>query len=138
MIFALACCVQVQAQESDDPGEAFVDGKLIWSQTKTSAEDPIYQNFKNRKAMAGKGYAVNKLVQVVSVGAWVEDLNDLTDEDLDNYATFPSIVGAGIGATPIVSVRDINNYYDKGTKAGFCVVASSGENNRIPEQDTRL
>ena len=128
MIFALACCVQVQAQESDDPGEAFVDGKLIWSQTKTSDEDPIYQNFKNRKAMAGKGYAVNKLVQVVSVGAWVEDLNDLTDEDLDNYATFPSIVGAGIGATPIVSVRDINNYYDKGTKAGFCVVVSSGEN----------
>ena len=128
MIFALACCVQVQAQEAGDPGEAFVDGKLIWSQTKTSAEDPIYQNFKNRKAMAGKGYAVNKLVQVVSVGAWVEDLNDLTDEDLDNYATFPSIVGAGIGATPIVSVRDINNYYDKGTKAGFCVVVSSGEN----------
>ena len=108
MIFALACCV--------------------WSQTKTSDENPIYQNFKNRKAMAGKGYAVNKLVQVVDVGSWVEDLNNLTDEDLDNYTTFPSIVDAGIGATPIISVRDINNYYDKGTKAGFCVVASSGEN----------
>ncbi len=128
MIFALACCVHVQAQEDGDPGEAFVDGKLIWSQTKTSDENPIYQNFKNRKAMAGKGYAVNKLVQVVDVGSWVEDLNNLTDEDLDNYTTFPSIVDAGIGATPIISVRDINNYYDKGTKAGFCVVASSGEN----------
>ena len=40
MIFALACCVQVQAQEAGDPGEAFVDGKLIWSQTKTAAADP--------------------------------------------------------------------------------------------------
>lgn len=128
MIFALACCVQVQAQD-EEPGKPLVEGKEVWSQTREDDIDgTVYKKFDNRKAMAGKGYTVNKLIQVVSVGSWINDLNNLTDEDLDNYATFPSIVGAGIGATPIVSVRDINNYYDKGTKAGFCVVVSSGEN----------
>ena len=110
MIFSLACCVQVQAQD-EEPGKPLVEGKEVWSQTREGdIYGTVYKKFDNRKAMAGKGYTVNKLVQVVKVGSWVEDLNDLTDEDLDNYATFPSIVGAGIGAMPIVSVRDINNY----------------------------
>ena len=104
MIFALACCVQVQAQD-EEPGKPLVEGKEVWSQTREGDIDgTVYKKFDNRKAMAGKGYTVNKLIQVVSVGSWINDLNNLTDEDLDNYTTFPRIVGAGVTANPIVSV----------------------------------
>lgn len=128
MIFALACCVQVQAQD-EEPGKPLVEGKEVWSQTREGDIDgTVYKKFDNRKAMAGKGYTVNKLIQVVSVGSWINDLNNLTDEDLDNYTTFPRIVGAGVTANPIVSVRSTEHYFDAGTEAGFCIVASSGDN----------
>ena len=48
------------------------------------------------------------------------------DEDFNNESTYPKVVGVGIAASPIVSVRDMSAYYGPGVKAGFCVVASSG------------
>lgn len=129
MILALACCLQAEAQDSDADTKPLVEGKEVWSQTKS--EDiggTVYTKFDNRQAFAGKGYTVNKLIQVVGVGSWIKDLNNLTDENLDNYATFPRIVGAGVTANPIVSVRSTEHYFDEGTEAGFCMVASSGDN----------
>lgn len=130
MILALACCLQVKAQDSDAGTKPLVDGKAVWSQTHGDGEidGTVYTKFDNRQAFAGKGYTVNKLIQVVDVGSWIKDLNNLTDENLDNYATFPRIVGAGVTANPIVSVRSTEHYFDKGTEAGFCMVASSGDN----------
>lgn len=129
MILALVCCLQVKAQDSDAGTKPLVDGKAVWSQTHDGEIDgTVYTKFDNRQAFAGKGYTVNKLIQVVDVGSWIKDLNNLTDENLDNYATFPRIVGAGVTANPIVSVRSTEHYFDKGTEAGFCMVASSGDN----------
>lgn len=131
MILALACCLQAEAQDSDAGTKPLVKGKVVWSQTHDGEIDgtgTVYTKFDNRQAFAGKGYTVNKLIKVVSVGSWIKDLNNLTDENLDNYATFPSIVGAGVTANPIVSVRSTEHYFDKGTEAGFCMVASSGDN----------
>ena len=129
MILALACCLQAEAQDSDAGTKPLVKGKEVWSQTQSGVIDgTVYTKFDNRQAFAGKGYTVNKLIKVVSVGSWIKDLNNLTDENLDNYATFPSIVGAGVTANPIVSVRSTEHYFDAGTEAGFCMVASSGDN----------
>lgn len=129
MILALACCLQAEAQDSDADTKPLVKGKEVWSQTRSGVIDgTLYTKFDNRQAFAGKGYTVNKLIKVVSVGSWIKDLNNLTDENLDNYATFPSIVGAGVTANPIVSVRSTEHYFDRDTEAGFCMVASSGDN----------
>lgn len=50
----------------------------------------------------------------------------LTDDSLDNYAQVNSVVRAGVTVDPIVSVRDMDNYYSKGTVAGYTIVAGSG------------
>ena len=129
MILALACCLQAEAQDSDAGTKPLVKGKEVWSQTQSGVIDgTVYTKFDNRQAFAGKGYTVNKLIQVVDVGSWIKDLNNLTDENLDNYAAFPRIVGAGVTTNPIVSVRSTEHYFDEGTEAGFCMVASSGDN----------
>ena len=80
----------------------------------------------NRRALVGRGCLVNKLVNEVGIGTWIDDLNNLTDEDISNYVNFPKVVGVGLTVNPIVSVRDQNNYYAAGMEAGFCLVASSG------------
>ena len=93
MILALACCLQAEAQDSDAGTKPLVDGKVVWSQTQSgNISGTVYTKFDNRQAFAGKGYTVNKLIQVVGVGTLISDLNNLTDENLDNYATFPRIV----------------------------------------------
>lgn len=81
----------------------------------------------NRRALTGRHCTVNKLINVVGVGSWNENMSNLTNDDLGDYATFPSIVGAGVTVDPIVSIRDMKNYYSKGTQAGYCIVASSGD-----------
>lgn len=94
--------------------------------------DPIYGNLKfrkmsNRRALAGDHCMVNKLITEVGVGNWSKNIGNLTDEDLDNYAEFNKVIGVGVTVNPFVSVRDCENYYAAGSKAGFCVVASSGD-----------
>lgn len=93
--------------------------------------DPQYGNMtfrelRNRRALTGESCTVNKLIGVVGVGSWTKNLGALTDEDLDNYAEIKSVVKAGVTVNPIVSVRDMDNYYSKGTVAGYAVVAGSG------------
>lgn len=80
----------------------------------------------NRRALVGENCTVNKLITVVGVGSWNADLNNLTDEDLNNYAQFNRVVSAGVTVDPVVAIRDMENYYAAGTRAGFCVTASSG------------
>lgn len=80
----------------------------------------------NRKALVGDHCVINKLVTEVGVGSWAKDLGNMLDEDLNNFAQFNKVVGAAVTVNPIVSVRDMENYYAAGTKAGFCIVASSG------------
>lgn len=93
--------------------------------------DPKYGNMtfrelRNRRALTGESCTVNKLIGVVGVGSWAKDMGALTDDSLDNYAQVNSVVRAGVTVDPIVSVKDMDNYYSKGTVAGFTIVAGSG------------
>lgn len=93
--------------------------------------DPKYGNMtfrrlRNRRALTGEECTVNKLIGVVGVGSWAKDLGALTDEDLDNYAQVNAVVKAGVTVDPMVSVKDMQNYYTKGTVAGYAIVAGSG------------
>lgn len=82
---------------------------------------------RRERALAGDGCTVNKVINVVGVASAATGLQNLIDEDLTNEAVFGKGIGAEVTAGPLVSVRDANHYYSKGTTAGFCVVASSGE-----------
>lgn len=93
--------------------------------------DPKYGNMtfrelRNRRALTGESCTINKLIGVVGVGSWAKDLGALTDDSLDNNAQVNSVVRAGVTVDPIVSVRDMDNYYSKGTVAGYTIVAGSG------------
>ena len=118
----LLACPAVPAQAQDEGGSLTDDRRPIYQQTDPDA--PFYMA--NRRALVGTSCVVNRVVSAVSVGTWVDGLNNLTDEDLENYATFPEIVGASVGADPFISVRDVEHVYKGGTQAGFCMVASSG------------
>lgn len=85
-----------------------------------------FRELRNRRALTGESCTINKLIGVVGVGSWTKNLGALTDDSLDNYAEIKSIVKAGVTVNPIVSVRDMDNYYSKGTVAGYAVVAGSG------------
>ena len=138
MMLALTFSVQLYAQDNNEgeenEGKPLTVGKEIWTQdaskdgTQTADGNNSYHYFDNRQAMAGKGYSVNKMVMFVSVGGFFENLDNLTDEDLDNYTSRTDVVGASIAAGPVVSVRSSEHYFDAGTEAGFCMVASSGDN----------
>lgn len=94
-------------------------------------DDPKYGNMtfcelRNRRALTGESCTINKLIGVVGVGSWTKNMGALTDDSLDNYAQVNSVVRAGVTVDPIVSVKDMDNYYSKGTVAGFTIVAGSG------------
>ena len=61
-------------------------------------------------------------VQVVSGTA---NLQNLCNEDLNDYATIPALVGATVVANPIISIKDNQHYYAGGTEAGFVICAKS-------------
>ena len=85
-----------------------------------------FRRLRNRRALTGESCTLNKLISVVGVGSWAKDMGALTDEDLDNYAQINSIVKAGVTVDPMVSIKDMDNYYSKGTVAGYAIVAGSG------------
>ena len=52
------------------------EGKPIWHQD--AGEDPNYY-LSNRRALVGRHCMVNKLINVVGVGSWINNLNNLVD-----------------------------------------------------------
>lgn len=109
----------------DLPSEKEHDGYVKFE------DNPKYGNLtfrrlRNRRALTGESCTLNKLIGVVGVGSWAKNLGALTDEDLDNSAPVNAIVKAGVTVDPIVSVKDMDNYYSKGTVAGYAIVAGSG------------
>lgn len=77
-------------------------------------------------ALVGPHCMVNRVFNTVSVGTMTHNLDNLTDEDLSNAASFPSLVNVGVAYSPLVSVRDMSRRYAAGTTAGYRVVYSSG------------
>ena len=88
--------------------------------------DPSATNYlKNRRALVGPGCTVNSVGAGVSVASGLKDLQNLCNDDLDDYATIPALVGATVVASPIISVKDNLHYYAGGTEAGFVICAKS-------------
>ena len=68
---------------------------------------------------------INSLFDGVKVLSGTKDLKNLCNDDLDDYATIPALVGATVVASPIISVKDNQHYYAGGTEAGFVICAKS-------------
>lgn len=91
--------------------------KLVYQDTDPSA--PNY--LKNRRALVGPGCTVNSVGAGVDVLSGLKDLQNLCNNDLDDYAEFPSVAEAVVAGSPIVSIIDKKNYYAAGTEAGFTI-----------------
>ena len=88
--------------------------------------DPSATNYlKNRRALVGPGCTVNSVGAGVSVASGLKDLQNLCNDNLDDYASFPGLVDATVGASPVVSIKDNKHYYAKGTEAGFTICTNS-------------
>ena len=105
---------------------ATIDGggkieKKVWQDS-----DPNNENyFKNRRALVGPGCTINSIGDGVKVVSGTANLQYLCNDDLDDYATIPALVGATVVANPIISIKDNQHYYAGGTEAGFVICAKS-------------
>lgn len=95
--------------------------KKVWQDS-----DPNKENyFNNRRALVGPGCTINSIGDGVQVVSGTANLQNICNDDLDDYATIPALVGATVVASPIISVKDNQHYYAGGTEAGFVICAKS-------------
>lgn len=105
---------------------ATIDGggkieKKVWQDS-----DPNKENyFNNRRALVGPGCTINSIGDGVQVVSGTANLQNLCNDDMDDYATIPALVGATVVASPIISIKDNQHYYAGGTEAGFVICAKS-------------
>ena len=81
--------------------------------------------FNNRRALVGPGCTINSIGDGVEVVSGTANLQNICNDDLDDYATIPALVGATVVASPIISVKDNQHCYAGGTEAGFVICAKS-------------
>lgn len=126
----LKMCVIAAALLLASPAVA-VNSNGRGTKVKTVYQDtePTKENyFNNRRALVGPGCTVNSVGDGVKVASGLKDLQNLCNDNLDDYATFPALVDATVGASPVVSIKDNKHYYAKGTEAGFTICTSSNAN----------
>ena len=105
---------------------ATIDGggkieKKVWQDSYPNKEN----YFNNRRALVGPGCTINSIGDGVKVVSGTANLQYLCNDDLDDYATIPALVGATVVADPIISIKDNQHYYAGGTEAGFVICAKS-------------
>lgn len=94
--------------------------KKVWQDS-----DPSRENyFNNRRALVGPGCTINSIGDGVKVVSGTANLQNLCNENMDDYATIPALVGATVVASPIISVKDNQHCYAGGTEAGFVICAT--------------
>ena len=79
-----------------------------------------------RTALVGPYCMVNQFSSAVEAIKTFSDLDNVTDENLNNYATITCAVRTGTGVAPVFSVKDTKHVYEKGTTAGFSLVSGGG------------
>lgn len=95
--------------------------KKVWQDS-----DPNKENyFNNRRALVGPGCTINSIGDGVEVVSGTTNLQNICNDDMDDYAAIPALVGATVVASPIISVKDNQHYYAGGTEAGFVICAKS-------------
>lgn len=105
---------------------ATIDGggkieKKVWQDSNPNTEN----YFKNRRALVGPGCMINSLFDGVEVVSGTKDLQNICNDDLDDYATIPALANVTVVGNPIISVKDNQHYYAGGTEAGFVICATS-------------
>lgn len=107
-------------------GAATINGggkieKKVWQDS-----DPNNENyFNNRRALVGPGCTINSIGDGVQVVSGTANLQNLCNDDLDDYATIPALANVTVGGNPIISVKDNQHCYAGGTEAGFVICAKS-------------
>lgn len=95
--------------------------KKVWQDS-----DPSKENyFNNRRALVGPGCTINSIGDGVEVVSGTVKLQNLCNDDLDDYATIPALANVTVVGNPIISVKDNQHYYAGGTEAGFVICAKS-------------
>lgn len=95
--------------------------KKVWQDS-----DPSKQNyFNNRRALVGPGCMINSLFDGVKLLSGTKDLQNICNDNLDDYATIPALADVTVLGSPIISVKDNQHYYAGGTEAGFVICATS-------------
>ena len=95
--------------------------KKVWQDS-----DPNKENyFNNRRALVGPSCMINSLFDGVEVVSGTKDLQNLCNDDLDDYAAIPALANVTVGGNPIISVKDNQHCYAGGTEAGFVICAKS-------------
>lgn len=95
--------------------------KKVWQDSNPNNEN----YFKNRRALVGPGCMINSLFDGVEVVSGTKDLQNLCNDDMDDYATIPALANVTVVGNPIISVKDNQHYYAGGTEAGFVICAKS-------------
>lgn len=95
--------------------------KKVWQDSDANKEN----YFNNRRALVGPGCTINSIGDGVQVVSGTANLQNLCNDDLDDYATIPALVDATVGASPIISIKDNQHYYAGDTEAGFVICAKS-------------
>lgn len=88
--------------------------------------DPSKENyFNNRRALVGPGCTINSIGDGVQVVSGTANLQNLCNENMDDYATIPALANVTVVGNPIISVKDNQHCYAGGTEAGFVICATS-------------
>lgn len=105
---------------------ATIDGggkieKKVWQDSDSNKEN----YFNNRRALVGPGCMINSIGDGVKVVSGTANLQNLCNDNLDDYATIPALADVTVLGSPIISVKDNQHYYAGGTEAGFVICAKS-------------
>ena len=95
--------------------------KKVWQDSYPKGEN----YFNNRRALVGPGCTINSIGDGVNVVSGTANLQNLCNENLDDYATIPALANVTVVGNPIISVKDNQHYYAGGTEAGFVICAKS-------------
>ena len=107
-------------------GAANANGEDVSKKVVMQDTNPNEENyFSNRRALVGPGCTINSIGDGVEVVSGTANLQNICNENLDDYATIPALVGATVVANPIISIKDNQHYYAGGTEAGFVICAKS-------------
>ncbi|WP_278862767.1 hypothetical protein [Leyella stercorea] len=106
---------------------ATIDGggkieKKVWQDSDPNNKENY---FNNRRALVGPGCTINSIGDGVKVVSGTANLQNLCNDDLDDYATIPALANVTVVGNPIISVKDNQHYYAGGTEAGFVICAKS-------------
>ena len=106
---------------------ATIDGggkieKKVWQDSDPNNKETY---FNNRRALVGPGCTINSIGDGVEVVSGTVKLQNLCNDDLDDYATIPALANVTVVGNPIISVKDNQHCYAGGTEAGFVICAKS-------------